>query len=98
MAYQCPFAIVHVDLWRPGDFTDYTGSYYLLNCMCDLTQFVVVVPVPGMTALIIAKYFMQEVLLKFGLCYLVVMDDGTPFKGFFLLACDAFQIKYECVA
>ena len=43
--------------------TDYTASHYLFNCMCDLIQsVVVVVPVPGMTASIIAKYFMQEVL------------------------------------
>ena len=68
-------------MWCPGDFTDYTGSRYLLNCMCDLTQFVVVVPVPGITASIIEKYFMQEVLLKFGIFHLVVMDDGTLFKG-----------------
>ena len=41
---------------------------------------------------------MQEVLVKFGLYHLVVMDNGTPFKGFFMLARDAFQLKYECVA
>ena len=61
--------------------------------MCDLTQFVVVVPVPGMTASIIAKYFMQEVLLKFGIFHLVGMDDGTPFKGTFVLACDALHLQ-----
>ena len=81
MACKRPLYDLHVDLWYPGDFIDYTGSHYLLNYMCDLTQFVVVVPVPGITASIIAKYFMQEVLLKFGLCHLEVMDDGTPFKG-----------------
>ena len=69
-----------------------------MNCVCDLTQFVVVVPVPGMITSIIAKYFMQEVLLKFGICHLVVMDDGTPFKGAFVLTCDALHLKYACVA
>ena len=65
--------------------------------MCNHTQFVVVVPVPGMTASVIAKYFMQEILLKFGIRHLVVMNDGTPFKGAFILACDALHLKYECV-
>ena len=93
-----PFAILHADLWCPGDFTDYTGSHYLLNVMCDLTQFVVVVPVPGSTSAVIAKYFMQDVLLKFGLCLLVVVDDGTPFKAAFTAACDSLRIPFECFA
>ena len=57
--------------------------------MCDLTQFVVVFPVTGMTVSIITKYFMQEVLSKFGICHLVVMDDSTIFK-IFIMACDSF--------
>ena len=93
-----PFAILHADLWCPGDFTDYTGSHYLLNVMCDLTQFVVVVPVPGCTFAIIAKHFVQDVLFKFGLCYLVVIDDGTPFKAAFTAACDLLKIPFECAA
>ena len=93
-----PFSILHADLWFPGDFTDYTGSHYLLNVMCDLTQFVVVVPVPGCTSAIIAKHFVQDVLFKFGLCYLVVIDDGTPFKAAFTSACDSLKIPFECAA
>ena len=89
------FVILHVDLWFSDDFTDYAGSHYLLNCMCDLTQFVVVVPVPEMSSSIIAKYFMQEVLLNFGICHLIVMNDDTPFKELFTAACDSFQLKYE---
>ena len=66
--------------------------------MCDLTQFVVVVPVPGMTASIIAKYFMQEVLLKFGIGHLVVIYDDVPFKGICIAACDSLHLKYESVS
>ena len=62
--------------------------------MCDLTQFVVVVPVPGTTSTVIAKYFMQDVLLKFGICLLVVIDDGTPFKAAFTTACDSLKIPF----
>ena len=48
--------------------------------MYDMSQFVVVVPVPDESSAILASYFMQHVLMKFGLCHLVVLDDGTPFK------------------
>ena len=93
-----PFAILHADLWCPGDFTDYTGSRYLLNVMCDLTQFVVIVPVPGATSAVIAKYVMQDFLLKFGLYLLVVIDNGTPFKAAFTTACGSLKIPFECSA
>ena len=62
--------------------------------MCNLTQFVVIVPVPGSTSALISKYFMQDVLLKFGLCLLVVIDDGTPFKAAFTAACTTLKLPF----
>ena len=41
-----PFAIINVDLWMPGIFTDSKGNTALMNAICDMSQFVVVVPVP----------------------------------------------------
>ena len=41
---------------------------------------------------------MQDVLMKFGLCYLVVIDDSNPFKGFFIAMYDYLTINYEVVA
>ena len=32
-----PFAIISVDIWKPGEMSDYTGRSHLLNCMCDMT-------------------------------------------------------------
>ena len=82
-----PFAILHVDLWSPGHMTDQHGYLALMKTMCDMTQFVVVVPVPDETSATLASYFMQHVLLKFGMCHLVVIDDGTPFKGASVAMC-----------
>ena len=90
--------MLHVDLWCSGDFTDYTGSHYLLKIMCDLTQFLVVVPVPRCTSTIIAKHFVQDALFKFGLCYFLVIDDETPFKAEFTAACDSLKVPFECTA
>ena len=37
-----PFYIMHVDLWCPGKLVDDDGkTLQLMNCMCDLTQFVI---------------------------------------------------------
>jgi hypothetical protein len=33
----CPFYILHVDLWAPGEIANYRGETYLMNAMCDLT-------------------------------------------------------------
>ena len=61
--------------------------------MYDMSQFVVVVPVPDESSAILASYFMQHVLMKFGLCHLVVFDDGTPFKELSGIKC---QLRHSC--
>ena len=63
--------------------------------MCDMTQFVVVVPVPDETSATLASHFMQNVLLKFGMCHLVVIDDGTPYKGPFVAMCQSLNLNYD---
>ena len=60
-----------------------------------MSQFVVVVPVPGVT---LKSYFMQHVLMKFGLYHLAVLDDGTPFKGAFIVMCQAVNLNYDILA
>ena len=55
-----------------------------MNSMCDMYQFVVVVPVPDETSATLVDRFVQHVLMKFGMCYLIVLDDGTLFKGAFV--------------
>ena len=53
--------------------------------MCDTNQFVVVVPVPDETFTTLASHFIQHVLMKFGICHLVVFNDGTPLRERLLL-------------
>ena len=93
-----PFAILHADLWMPDHFKDRNGNVALMNVMCDMTQFVVVVPVLNEVASTLSEHFMQHVLLKFGICYLFFLDDGSPFKGVFLAMCKALHINYEILA
>ena len=46
-----------------GTFTDSSSTVVLMNVMCDMIQFVIVVPVPNETASTIAEYFIKNILL-----------------------------------
>ena len=78
--------------------TDQHGYIALMNTMCDMDQFVVVVPVPDKTSASLASYLMQHVLLKFGMCHLVVIDDGTPFMENVVAMCQALNLNYDVLA
>ena len=65
------FAIIHINLWMPGKYTNSKGNMALMNTMCDISQFVAVVPVPDESSATLTDHFFQHVLMKFGLCYLV---------------------------
>ena len=73
-----------------GYFTDSNGN--------DLTQFVIIAPVLNETASTLAEYYMQYVLLKLGVCHLVILDDGSPFKGLFLTICKPLNVNYDILA
>ena len=82
-----PFAIISVDIWKPGNTVNINGYTCLLNSMCNMTLFVVVAPAAKTEASYIARLFMETVLLKFGLCTMVVIDEGSEFRGIFKKMC-----------
>ena len=65
-----------------------------MNVICDLTQFVVSTPTYNITAENLAKLFMEEVFLNFGTCAVIVIDDGSTFKGTFQQTCKSLKINY----
>ena len=93
-----PFTILHVDLWILGHFTDSNGNVTLMNTMRDMCQFVAVVPVPDETSVTLVDYFVQHIVMKSGMCYLIVLDDGTLFKGAFVAMCQSLNLNYEILA
>jgi hypothetical protein len=94
----CPFYILHLDLWAPGDISNYRGETYLLNAMCDLTGFVLVNATNNITAHDLARLLVQEVLLKIGFCGLISVDDGSTFKGLFQEVCSLLNIEIHVAA
>jgi len=70
---------------------------YLLN-FCDITQFMVATPTFNTTATYLATQFMEHVVLTFGMCAVVVINDGSPFKSTFKELCNILRIKYWVLA
>ena len=62
--------------------------------MCDITGFVVAVITDNITAENIVRLFMEDVILKYGICAVVVVDDGSSFKGTFENMCTILDITY----
>ena len=57
-----------MDLWYPGVTEDTSGlKLYILNAMCDLTQFVISSPTKCILAETLEQLFMADVLLTFGI-------------------------------
>ena len=93
-----PFAIISVDLWSPGRTTTSSGYKYLMNAMCDMTRFVISIRTKNNTATYLDRLFMEHVLLKFGFCAVVVVDDGITFRGLFEEMCALLKIKFHAAA
>ena len=66
--------------------------------MCDMTQFVDVVPVLDEISVTLAEYFMQNVLFKIGICHLLILDDDNSFKCAFIGMCESLNINYDVLA
>ena len=79
----------------PVKYTDSNGNMALMNVMCDMSQFVVVVIVTNESSATLAENFFQHALMKFGVCHLVVIDDGTLFKGASVTMCTALDINCD---
>ena len=93
-----PFAILNVDLWLPEHMTDRNGRISLMNTMCDMVQFVVIVYMLDETSTTLASHFIQHILMEFEMCHLIVLDDCTPFKGTFVAMCQTLNLNYDILA
>ena len=61
--------------------------------MCDMTQFVIPTTLFNVTSSDLVKAFMENVLLKFGICIVLIVDDGSTFMGIFIHMAKALNIR-----
>ena len=79
------FTIISIDLRIPGNITGPTGVTHLLNCMRDMTTFVVSIAMKHVNVAELAHAFITKVLLKLKLCVVVVVNDDPKFKHIFIV-------------
>ena len=66
--------------------------------MCDITQFMVSSVTSDIILAALAQLFMSDVVLTFGMCSVVVIDDGSTFKGVFITMCSKLDLTYWCLS
>ena len=75
-----PFYIMYVDLWMPGKLVDkLRNTQHLINCRCDLTQFVISTLIKDIRAENLAKLFIERVVFSFGIVAVIVVDANNKF-------------------
>ena len=75
-----PYYIMHVDIWSPVHLVDTNkDTSQLMKLMCDLNIFFISSVVWNINAEVIAKTFMEEVALSFGMTSVIVVDTDRKF-------------------
>ena len=69
-----------------------------MNSVCDISQFVVSSATTDIAAAHLAQLFMKDVVLSFGMCSVVVINDGSSIKFVFRLMCEALAITYRLLS
>ena len=93
-----PFTIISIDNWSPGEITSPTGATFMLNSICDMTQFVCAVVLSRVNAEELTRAFMEGTLLKFGFCIIMVIADDSEFMVLFEIMTKVLSIRLHRVA
>ncbi len=88
-----PFYMLHVDIWVPGNYRNYKGNQYLLTAMCNLTGFIIATAVTSTKSQVLTVAFFQEVLLKVGMCGVVILDASSAYLSEFTAMCSTLQVR-----
>ena len=65
-----------------------------MNRMCDLTKFVISIIVTNASSEILAKLFMEQVVLYFGMVTVIVVDNDRKLLGIFMAMCNTLDIRF----
>ena len=65
--------------------TNRNGNITFINVMYDMTQFVIVIPVPNKIVTTLTEHIMQHVHFKFSICHLIILDGSIAHSKVSLL-------------
>ena len=88
-----PFERCTMDIVGPTTVTN-KGNRYILTFQDDLTKFVVAEPIPMQDAETVAREFVRNIVLKFGIPEILLTDQGSNFLSqLFQNTCKLLRIK-----
>ena len=87
-----PFERCALDIVGPTDVTN-KGNRYILTFQDDLTKFMAAIPIPTQDAETVAREFVQNIVLKYGIPEVILTDQGANFLSeLFANVCRLLQI------
>ena len=95
---DAPFDVIALDVWSPGhQVSNKRMKGRLLTCLCIMTGFAGVGPLQSEKAEDGATCAYQHFFITRGLPLLVIIDDGSTFKGYLLRLLGILGIAHYCV-
>jgi hypothetical protein len=90
-----PFQIVQIDTVGPLPITE-NGNKYILTAQCELTSFVIIIPLENKEAKTIAKAIVERIILTFGPMNVLKSDMGTEYLNSIIKEiCNLFKITHR---
>ncbi|GFX34009.1 retrovirus-related Pol polyprotein from transposon 412 [Trichonephila clavipes] len=76
-----PFSVIHVNIIGPFPVSE--GKINCLTCIDSFTYWIEVIPLSNIMAETVAREFYNHWILRFGMPYCVITDQGTKFRSEF---------------
>lgn len=88
-----PFEILAIDTAGPFGLTN-KGNRYILSIQCNLSKYIVLIPVPTKEASVMARALVENFILTYGNFLQLQSDQGTEFNNkVFEQICKLLEIK-----
>jgi hypothetical protein len=86
-----------MDIWYPGKTINSqhkTGQKAVLTCLCNTTGFASTAFISDITSDLVTRLAFAHFFVPNGLPKLIIIDEGSEFKGFLVLVCETLGIQY----
>lgn len=72
------FDKLSIDTVGPLQMTE-NGNKYILTVLCNLSKYLIVIPIANKEAKTVARVLVENVFLNYGLCHSILTDIGTEY-------------------
>jgi hypothetical protein len=92
-----PFDIISMDIWYPGKTINSqhkSGQKAVLTSLCNTTGFASTAFISQINSDLVTRLAFAHFFVPNGLPKLIIIDEGSEFKGFLVLVCETLGIQY----